>query len=670
MKADVNVDKLIHLTFFPDQWARTLTPEKMTLPALRDLILETSAPSKAALPWLKLASFGKEQSEERCLRHDANMHTISGIEIDYDGQLMSFDEAEGRLASAGLATLLYTTSSHTEAAPRWRALLPSSTELPPGERRKLVARVNGVLGGVISSESFTLSQAFFYGAVAGQPAPHVELIEGDYIDLRDDLDANAIDDNEPYSNEPLQGSPFEIARTGFVDEKVERLVAEPLQKPHRSTRFAHAVMKAVECGMTAADFEALCRENLQGCAQKYLPPERRRDELRKHIAKIWQPHERVVELDRWIAKQCEQILATAGRKAASLPFINMSNWDNEAPPAREWAVPGRIPLRQTSLFSGEGAIGKSTVQLHECAAHALAREWLGVIPMPGPAIFLDAEDDPEEIWRRLAAIVRHYGVSFKDLINGGLHLISLVGEDAVLATASRSGKVEPTPRYRQLLEAAGDIKPRMIGIASSANVFAGEENSRPQVQQFIGLLTKLAIVANGAVQLISHPSLTGINSGSGLSGSTQWHNAVRARSYLKGIKSEGSEQPDDGLRELVFKKNNYGPISESLVLRYQNGLYLPVHGAKSLDRAAKEANAEEVFVTLLRRFNRENRVVFDKPGRGYAPAEFTKEKEATEVGLSKKGLEAAMRSLFKSEKIWNEPHGKPSRGSFRIALKS
>ena len=328
MKADVNADKLIHLTFFPDQWARTLTPKKMTLPALRDLILETSAPSKAALPWFKLASFGKEQSEERCLRHDANMHTISGIEIDYDGQLMSFDEAEGRLASAGLATLLYTTSSHTEAAPRWRALLPSSTELPPGERRKLVARVNGVLGGVISSESFTLSQAFFYGAVAGQPAPHVELIEGDYIDLRDDLDANAIDDNEPYSNEPLQGSPFEIARTGFVDEKVERLVAEPLQKPHRSTRFAHAVMKAVECGMTAADFEALCRENLQGCAQKYLPPERRRDELRKHIAKIWQPHERVVERDRWIAKQCEQILATAGRKAASLPFINMSNWDN------------------------------------------------------------------------------------------------------------------------------------------------------------------------------------------------------------------------------------------------------------------------------------------------------------------------------------------------------
>jgi hypothetical protein len=45
--------------------------------------------------------------------------------------------------------------------------------------------------------------------------------------------------------------------------------------------------------------------------------------------------------------------------------------------------------------------------------------------------------------------------------------------------------------------------------------------NRSQVQQFINLTTRLAIVANGALVLITHPSLTGINTGSGLSGSTQ-----------------------------------------------------------------------------------------------------------------------------------------------------
>ena len=39
------------------------------------------------------------------------------------------------------------------------------------------------------------------------------------------------------------------------------------------------------------------------------------------------------------------------------------------------------------------------------------------------------------------------------------------------------------------------------------------------------LLRRLAIVANGAVNLLSHPSLTGTNSGSGISGSTAWHNS-------------------------------------------------------------------------------------------------------------------------------------------------
>ena len=45
-----------------------------------------------------------------------------------------------------------------------------------------------------------------------------------------------------------------------------------------------------------------------------------------------------------------------------LPFINMSSWDNEPLPEREWAVSNKIPLRQTALISGEGGVGKSYVR--------------------------------------------------------------------------------------------------------------------------------------------------------------------------------------------------------------------------------------------------------------------------------------------------------------------
>ena len=263
-----------------------------------------------------------------------------------------------------------------------------------------------------------------------------------------------------------------------------------------------------------------------------------------------------------------------------------------------------------------------------------------------------------------------YGVTFGEMIRGGLHIVSLFGEDAVLATPSRSGKMEPTPRYGQLLQAAGDIKPNMIGIASSANVFAGSENDRTQTQQFVGLLNHVAMIANGSVVLVSHPSLTGINTDSGLSGTTQWHNAVRARFYLKGVKAEPGEQPDDDLRELVFKKNQYGRKSNSIILRYRNGLFLPEPGISGLDKVAREAKAEEMFLNLLKRFASEGRSLSHNPSsRTCAPTVFAAETEAKKHQLRKADFEAAMNRLFEAKKIYVEHYGRPSRPYSRIAIK-
>jgi RecA-family ATPase len=362
-----------------------------------------------------------------------------------------------------------------------------------------------------------------------------------------------------------------------------------------------------------------------------------------------------------------QKIAAAKPYRPQLPYLDMSRWDCEDPEPREWAVDNRIPLYQTALFSGEGAAGKSTLLLQECFAHTLMRDWLGVIPKPGPAIFIDAEDDQRELHRRAKCVVDYYDATFDEAVRGGIHLMSFAGMDVVLATVSHSGKVEPTPLYGDILEAAGDIKPTMIGIASSANVFAGNENDRSQVQQFVGLLTRIAIRAGGSVQLISHPSLTGISSDSGISGSTQWHNAVRARAFLKSIKPEAGEQPDNDLREIVFKKNQYGPISENIILRYQNGLFLPLPSAGSRDWAAMQTTAQDVFLTLLRRFTAVNRNVSDRAGANYAPALFARETESKAASLTSKHLEAAMRQLFKDNKIWNEPIGPPSKRRFRLA---
>ena len=102
----------------------------------------------------------------------------------------------------------------------------------------------------------------------------------------------------------------------------------------------------------------------------------------------------------------------------------------------------------------------------------------------------------------------------------------------------------------------------LIALDTAADMFGGNENDRSQVRQFIGLLRGLAITANAGVLLASHPSLSGITTDSGLSGSTGWHNSVRSRLYFKAAKAAEGDKANPDLRELEVRKNNYGPSGE------------------------------------------------------------------------------------------------------------
>ena len=119
----------------------------------------------------------------------------------------------------------------------------------------------------------------------------------------------------------------------------------------------------------------------------------------------------------------------------------------------------------------------------------------------------------------------------------------------------------------------------------------------------------------------------------------------------QGAKPADGEQPDNDIREIEFKKNQYGPRAEAIVLRYRNGLFLPEGGTSSLEKIARENMADEAFLALLARFAHQGRNVGDKPtSPTYAPATFTKEAEAKKHMLTKPELENAMRRLLRQAK--------------------
>jgi hypothetical protein len=83
----------------------------------------------------KLAEFGTKRSENNCLRFNANLKAIGGIEADYDGEKISFDAAVQTLKQSRLQGLVYTSPSHTDAKPRAFCVRPRASSSQSSARR-------------------------------------------------------------------------------------------------------------------------------------------------------------------------------------------------------------------------------------------------------------------------------------------------------------------------------------------------------------------------------------------------------------------------------------------------------------------------------------------------------------------------------------------------------
>lgn len=153
-----------------------------------DLVRQAQQPlryaSKDAQPLIKLATYGKLRNVKGSIRHNDNLVSVSGLEVDYDGGQVSPTDAAQLLRSAGIRSLVYTSASHTRAAPRWRVLAPLSAPVAPEDRAEYVSMLNGVLGGILAPESWVRSQSFYWGAVEGVEY-EVHSVDGEPIDAVD-----------------------------------------------------------------------------------------------------------------------------------------------------------------------------------------------------------------------------------------------------------------------------------------------------------------------------------------------------------------------------------------------------------------------------------------------------------------------------------------------------
>lgn len=428
-------------------------------------------PAKAACPWIKLARFGTRRSDKGSLRTNGNLVDIYGVEGDYDGEVMQPEEAIKLLERAQCRAIIYTSPSHTAEKPRWRVLAPTSRAMPPAARYALLARVNGALGGVLTGESFTLSQGYYYGEVTGREykisCTYDDPDEGHCVDELDDLDNIAM--GKPATTRDG------LKREGGVTLDMFEVACESVGRLLRTGDGRRELLKTYIASRSAKRLLPAEIEGLVGIVVgKYFDPgdppdEKDVHELVLHFAnkdgKPDQPSGVVIALGETEPEQPkkEPLFRLASELLGNIKPI-------------QWLVKGYIEQDALCMVFGPPASGKSFLAIDIAACVAAGVHWHGCNVKQG-AVFYIAGEGLNGVTRRLAAWQK---VNNKSLDGVPLH----VSTRAVMIL-DRQAASELAEEVQAMSDKLG-VVPRMVIVDTLARNFGpGDENKQQDASQFV-----------------------------------------------------------------------------------------------------------------------------------------------------------------------------------------
>lgn len=214
VSADPDLNPGLKFSVFRDVLGKEIKRHEKSWPELVSVLMAPKSHArKSDCPLIKLGTFGDQRSSNGSLRTDSNLQEVCGIEGDYDGEKVEIAEAADTLERAGIKAFFYSTASsgvvnppHSSGGPRWRVLVPLSQPVSPKLRARFVAKLNTVLGGILSSESFTASQTFYFRRVVGV-AYECRNVDGRFIDLV----ADQLAETYPEKSKPVETANDSIA---------------------------------------------------------------------------------------------------------------------------------------------------------------------------------------------------------------------------------------------------------------------------------------------------------------------------------------------------------------------------------------------------------------------------------------------------------------------------
>mgnify|MGYP003671123403 CR=1 FL=1 len=292
-----------------------------------------------------------------------------------------------------------------------------------------------------------------------------------------------------------------------------------------------------------------------------------------------------------------------GEPSPAFPFIDLPGWVGREPPARQWVVPDLIPYGCVTTLSGDGGAGKTLIALWliVCMASRYKAEWLGTRALGFKSVGLFAEDDSDEIVRRIIRICDGAGVEFA-AVAPSITTLAGVGLDTLVADfAPETGELIPTPLMAALLDKVTETGANLLVLDYAAAIFGGNEIDRIQVSTFLRWLNSVAKQHDIAILLLSHPSVDGMRGGRGTSGSTAWRNQSRAFLHLT-VDDEQNDPEGRRLLTLALTKSNYSRVGQTFRLASDGGRFEVLEacqGTPARPKVARLSASQKVALKAL-----------------------------------------------------------------------
>ncbi|MEZ5538347.1 MAG: AAA family ATPase [Thiolinea sp.] len=395
---------------------------------------------------------------------------IYGIELDYDAEVVTAQQAADKLEELGILGLVCSTHSSTANKPRWRGFLPVSTCLPAGMRVSLAQAVDTLLGNIVGKESFPDKQIFFVGR---NPDTEYTVIEtrGITLDLvpavQDQLkqQVKQIELEHPQRLEPKPRPNGEISPIDWfnnlynVEDVLEKCGYERkggkylypnsttgsagvtiLEQDGKRCAYSHHPNDPLSNGKANDAFECFCilkhggdRSEALKDAGNYIY-----DDNGVSLNKLNQRNYHETKNAEDI-KQGAKLAKGLLEKKPNRFKITTAHDIGKKPPI-SWLVKRVVPREGLALIFGPSGTGKSFLVLDMLAAISTGKDWFGYKTIAVPTTYIPLEGQggiPQRI--KAYEIENQTKLENVKIISGRMNLTEETDRDALVDTLIEAG---------------------------------------------------------------------------------------------------------------------------------------------------------------------------------------------------------------------------------------